>query len=413
MKIKKIFAREILDSRGNPTVEVDLFTNKFKVRASVPSGASTGIHEAHELRDGLKQYLGKGVKKAVNNVNKIIGPKLKGLDCTKQNKIDSLMIKLDGTRNKSKLGANAILGVSIAVCKAGAISKKVPLYKYIAELALNKKLRMPVPFFNVINGGVHAGDTLSFQEFMIAPVKARTFSEALRTGSEIDQVLKEILKKKYGGSATNVGNEGGFAPPIKTAEEALNLLMKAIEKAGYKNKIRIAIDAAASEFFKHGFYYIPEKKTRVELLHYYIHLVRKYPIISIEDPFAEDDFAPFVHITERLGHIAQIVGDDLLVTNVDRIKEAVESKACNALLLKINQIGTITEAISAAKLALKNNWKVMVSHRSGETCDNFIADLVVGLGTGQIKAGAPRRGERLAKYNQLLRIEEKSKLKYG
>ena len=411
MKIKKIFAREILDSRGNPTVEVDLFTDKFMTRASVPSGASTGIHEALELRDGGRRYNGKGVLKAVNNVNKKIAPKLAGKDCTKQEMIDSLMIKLDGTKNKSKLGANAMLGVSMAVCKAGAMSYDIPLYNYIAKIALNKKPLMPVPFFNVINGGVHAGDELAFQEFHIVPVKAKNFSEALRIGDEVDYVLKDAVEKKYGGMATNVGNEGGFAPPLKTAEQALDLLMDAV--AGYKNKVKIAIDAAATVFHKHGFYYVPKKMKRTGLLNYYLSLIKKYPIISIEDPFSEDDFAPFVHITEKIGKKVQIIGDDLLVTNTERIQKAIEMKACNALLLKINQIGSITEAVSAAELASRNKWKVMVSHRSGETNDDFIADLAVGLGCGQIKAGAPRRGERLAKYNQLLRIEEGSRLKFA
>ena len=405
MKIKKIFAREILDSRGNPTVEVDLFTGDFKVRASVPSGASTGIHEASELRDNQKRYLGKGVQKAVKNVNKIIAPKLRGKEL-KQGALDNLMIKLDGTKNKRRLGANAILGVSIAICKAKAMEEGIPLYRRIAKLALNKKPKIPVPFFNVINGGKHAGNDLVLQEFHIVPVKAKSFSEALRIGTETEFVLRDIVKKRYGKLAVNVGNEGGFAPPIKTAEQALDLLVEAIKKAGYNNKVKIAIDAAGSEFFKQGYYYVPKKMSKAELLNYYLDLIKKYPIISLEDPFSQDDYAPFVHITEKIGKKVQIVGDDLLATNIERIHKALDMKACNALLLKVNQIGTVTEAILAAELALLNKWNVMVSHRSGETNDDFIADLAVGLGVGQIKAGAPRRGERVAKYNRLLRIEE-------
>jgi enolase len=400
-RIRQIKAREILDSRGNPTIEVDLKTSFGLVRASVPSGASTGIHEALELRDGGKRYLGKGVLNAVRNINKKIAPKILGMDCTKQEAIDRKLIKLDGTKNKSNLGANAILAVSMAVCRAGALCSKMPLYKYIAKLAKNKRLVMPVPFFNVINGGRHADNKLAFQEFMIAP-KAKKFSEALRIGSETYHQLKKIVKNKF--HATGVGDEGGFAPPIASPEQALDLIKNAISNAGYKSKINIAIDSAASEFHRHGFYHIPKKMRRAELVHYYLRLIGKYPIISLEDPFAEDDFGPWALLAKKTK--IQIVGDDLTVTNPERIKKAAGLKACNCLLLKINQIGTITEALEAAELAGKNKWNIMVSHRSGETCDSFIADLAVGLGCGQIKAGAPCRGERLAKYNRLLSIEE-------
>ncbi len=401
-KIKKIFAREILDSRGNPTVEVELITNKCISRASVPSGASTGIYEANELRDGAKRYNGKGVQKAVKNIKKKIAPKITGMDCTKQSKIDKAMIELDGTENKIKLGANAILAVSIAVCKAGAFHSLKPIYKYIADLYGNKKPVLPVPFFNVINGGRHADNKLAFQEFMIAP-KANTFSKALQMGAETYHELKKILKEKY--ITIGVGDEGGFAPPIETPKQALDLLEDAIKKAGYKGKINIALDVAASELYKYGHYHLPKRATTEQLLGYYLKLIKSYPIISIEDPFNQEDFRGFAMLRKKTK--IQVVGDDLTATNPKRIKKAADEKACNALLLKINQIGTLTEALLAAKLAQKNNWKIMVAHRSGETCDSFIADLAVGIGCRQIKAGAPCRGERLAKYNQLLRIEER------
>ena len=404
MKITKIKAREILDSRGNPTVEVDVYVGSKLFRAAVPSGASTGKHEAVELRDKQKRFLGKGVLKAVNNVNKIIAPKLKGKNPKSQEEIDKLMIALDGTSNKSKLGANAILGVSLAVARAGADGK--PLYKYLVKLSKTKP-RLPRAFFNVINGGKHAGNQLAIQEFMISP-KMKTFKENLRVGSEIYHTLKSVILKKYGKDAINVGDEGGFAPPLKNAKEALDILTRAVTKAGYKGKVDIAVDAAASEFYKKGKYEIDNKKlTPKQLLNYYLKLIKKYHIISLEDPFQEEDFTSFAELTKKSK--IQIVGDDLLVTNQKRIETAIKNKSCNCLLLKVNQIGTITEAINAAKLAFKNNWKVMVSHRSGETEDTFIADLVAALGCGQIKSGAPCRSERTAKYNQLLRIEEEFK----
>jgi enolase len=422
MQIKQIKAREILDSRGNPTVEVDVITEKGLFRAAVPSGASTGIHEALELRDKGKRYMGKGVLKAVNNVNKIIAKKIKGMNPVKQEAIDKKMIKLDGTENKSKLGANAILAVSMAVCKAGAAAKKVPLYKHIANLADIKKFVMPVPSFNVINGGKHAGNKLAMQEFMILPVGAKDCREAVRIGSEVYHNLKGIIKEKYGQDAANVGDEGGFAPDIQNNEEGLDLLKKAISKAGYTGKVKIGMDVAASEFYKNGKYDLgfknPHKtilKTGEDMIKLYKKFIERYDLVSIEDPFDQDDWEPYTKLTSDVGKQVQIVGDDLLVTNPKRIKEAVEKKAVNALLLKVNQIGSVTEAIEACKLAQKEGWGVMVSHRSGETEDTFIADLVVGLKAGQIKSGAPCRSERLAKYNQLMRIEEElgSKARYA
>ncbi len=416
MQIKSIKAREVLDSRGNPTIEVDLKTNDGLFRAMVPSGASTGIYEALELRDGDKsRYNGKGVLKAVGNVNNIIAPKILGMDCTKQEEIDKKMIELDGTENKSKLGANAILAVSMAVCKAGAVANGMPLYAYIADLANVKEFVMPVPSFNVINGGKHAANKLAMQEFMLLPIKAPNFREALRMGAETYHVLKDVIKKRYGQEAVNVGDEGGFAPNIQDNMEGLELLKEAIEESGYSGKIMIGMDVAASEFFNNGFYDLDfknphsnkdMKKTGEEMIELYKDFIEKYNLISIEDPFDQNDWDSYQKLTSQIGQEVQVVGDDLLVTNPKRIKIAIEKKAVNALLLKVNQIGTITESIEACKLAKSSNWGVMVSHRSGETEDSFIADLSVGLKTGQIKTGAPCRSERLSKYNQLLRIEE-------
>jgi len=416
MSIKKVHARQIFDSRGNPTIEVDVHTEQGLFRAAVPSGASTGIYEAIELRDNVKtEYLGKGVNIAVKNVNEIIAPKIIGKDVTKQEELDNFLIALDGTENKGKLGANAILGVSLAVCKAGAAAKSVPLYKHIADLAGNKNLLLPVPAFNVINGGSHAGNKLAMQEFMILPIGASSFSEAMRMGAEVYHHLKNIIKDKYGQDATNVGDEGGFAPNIQENKEGLELLKAAIAKAGYTDKVKIGMDVAASEFFKDGKYDLDFKtknndgkflKAGDELIGLYKEFVKDFPVTSIEDPFDQDDWEHYAKLTADIGKDVQIVGDDLLVTNPKRIKQAIEKKACNALLLKVNQIGTVSESIQACKLAQEAGWGVMVSHRSGETEDTFIADLVVGLGTGEIKTGAPCRSERLAKYNQLLRIEE-------
>lgn len=402
--ITSIKAREILDSRGNPTLEVDLFTKQTSQSASVPSGASTGKHEALELRDGGKRYLGKGVQKAIRNVEQKIAPLLRGIDCQSQEKIDRLMIKKDGTKNKSCLGANAILGVSLAAARAANAEQKKFLFQYLHSLAsLNKKPAMPRPFFNVINGGKHAGNKLAFQEFMIAP-KAKSFAEALRMGSEVYHVLKEVIEKKYGKEATDVGDEGGFAPPISRAEEALDLLQEAIRKAGYSGKIEIALDCAASEFYSKGKYNLHNVMSKDKLMVYYLHLIKKYPIISLEDPFEQEDYVSFGVLRQKSK--IQIVGDDLTVTNVQRMKKAIQKKSCNCLLLKVNQVGTLTEALDAVKLAYAKGWSVMVSHRSGETEDTFIADLAVAIGCGMIKAGAPCRGERIAKYNRLLRIEE-------
>ncbi|XP_052612405.1 beta-enolase isoform X3 [Peromyscus californicus insignis] len=415
MAMQKIFAREILDSRGNPTVEVDLHTAKGRFRAAVPSGASTGIYEALELRDGDKsRYLGKGVLKAVEHINKTLGPALleKKLSVVDQEKVDKFMIELDGTENKSKFGANAILGVSLAVCKAGAAEKGVPLYRHIADLAGNPDLVLPVPAFNVINGGSHAGNKLAMQEFMILPVGASSFKEAMRIGAEVYHHLKGVIKAKYGKDATNVGDEGGFAPNILENNEALELLKTAIQAAGYPDKVVIGMDVAASEFYRNGKYDLdfksPDDPARhisgEKLGELYKNFIKNYPVVSIEDPFDQDDWATWTSFLS--GVDIQIVGDDLTVTNPKRIAQAVEKKACNCLLLKVNQIGSVTESIQACKLAQSNGWGVMVSHRSGETEDTFIADLVVGLCTGQIKTGAPCRSERLAKYNQLMRIEE-------
>lgn len=423
-KIVSVKAREIFDSRGNPTVEVDLVTEKHMFRAAVPSGASTGIYEALELRDGDKgRLLGKGVLKAVQNVNEIIAPKLIGLDVTQQRAIDKLMVEIiDGAQNdwgwsKANVGANAILAVSMALCRAGSASMEMPLYQYIANLSgrPTDRFMLPVPSFNVINGGSHAGNRLACQEFMILPVGAKTFKEALICGAEVYHALKGVIKKKYGQDACNVGDEGGFAPSVQDNNEALDVLVEAIEKSGHKDKIRIGTDVAASEFYKDGKYDLDFKnpdskpetwKTGEELTQLYQEWVDKYQMISIEDPFDQDDWPSYAQMMKKMGEKTQIVGDDLLVTNTKRIGKALEVGACNALLLKVNQIGSITEAIDAAVMSMQAGWGVMVSHRSGETEDSFIADLVVGLKTGQIKTGAPCRSERLAKYNQLLRIEE-------
>lgn len=414
--IDSVKARQIIDSRGNPTVEVDLFTGDGNLyRSAVPSGASTGIYEALELRDGDKSvYGGKGVLQAVNNINHVLGPKLIGVDVRDQANVDALMLELDGTQNKSKLGANATLGVSLSVCRAGAGAKRIPLYKHIQEISGTKELVMPVPAFNVINGGSHAGNNLAMQEFMILPVGASSFAEALRMGSEVYHILKGIIKAKYGQDACNVGDEGGFAPNVQDNREGLILLMEAIEKAGYTGKINIGMDVAASEFYtKDGNYDLDFKKqpndgshvhTPQGLCDLYKEFVRDFPIVSIEDPFDQDDWNSWASLQSSVD--IQLVGDDLLVTNPKKIAEAIQKKACNALLLKVNQIGTVTESIQAALDSKAAGWGVMVSHRSGETEDNFIADLSVGLASGQIKTGAPCRSERLAKYNQLLRIEE-------
>ncbi|MFW9778050.1 MAG: phosphopyruvate hydratase [Candidatus Heimdallarchaeota archaeon] len=409
MKIKNIYAREIFDSRGNPTIEAEChLENGTFTRSMVPSGASTGIHEALELRDSGSRLMGKSVLQAVANVNQLISPALVGKDPVDQKEIDRLMIELDGSKNKSKLGANAILGVSMAVSKAGAKSLDIPLYQHLGSLCGKTDFVLPVPSLNVINGGKHGGNEIAFQEFMIMPVGAKSFKEAMILGVEVYHSLKDIIKKKHGITAINVGDEGGFAPPLNKIEEPLKLIMEAIDEAGHTELIKIALDPAASEFYDTGKYIVDGTPlSSDEFIHLYEALLEEYPIISIEDAFDQDDWETFTEFTKRNGSKLQIVGDDLLVTNVERIQKAIKKKACNALLLKVNQIGSVTESVNAATLSQKNQWGVMVSHRSGETEDPFIADLVVGLKTGQIKTGAPCRSERLAKYNQLIRIEDR------
>ncbi|KAF9671406.1 hypothetical protein SADUNF_Sadunf12G0044300 [Salix dunnii] len=423
-KVKSVKARQIIDSRGNPTVEVDLITDDQLYRSAVPSGASTGIYEALELRDGDKSvYGGKGVLSAVQNINHILGPKLLGVDVRDQANVDAIMLDIDGTPNKANLGANAILGVSLSVCRAGAGAKGVPLYKHIQEISGTKELVMPVPAFNVINGGSHAGNNLAMQEFMILPVGATNFAEALRMGSEVYHTLKKIIEKKYGQDACNVGDEGGFAPNVQDNREGLVLLIDAIERAGYTGKIKIGMDVAASEFLKDGKYDLNFKNQPNDGAHVlsaqslgdlYREFIKEFPIVSIEDPFDQDDWNSWASLQSSVD--IQLVGDDLLVTNPKRIAEAIQKKACNGLLLKasIKSIifsfsysfyrSTVTESIRAALDSKAAGWGVMVSHRSGETEDNFIADLSVGLASGQIKTGAPCRSERLAKYNQHIRI---------
>ncbi|CAG0956631.1 enolase [Methanosarcinales archaeon] len=403
MFIDHIHAREILDSRGNPTVEVDVFTESGFGRASVPSGASTGTNEALELRDKDKRYLGKGVTKAVNNVNTEIRKALLGIDVRDQREIDAIMLELDGTENKSKLGANAILGVSLSVAHAAADSLGISLYRYLGG---TNAFTLPVPTMNVINGGKHAGNELAIQEFMLQPGGANTFSEALRMGAETYHTLGAILVKKYGNSAVNVGYEGGYAPPLKNTTDALDALTDAIEVAGYNKKITIGLDSAATEFYKDGKYKVDGKKlSSGELIDFYSDLVDTYPILSLEDPFEEESFEDFAELTKKLKDTI-IIGDDLFVTNVKRLEQGIKMNAGNALLLKVNQIGTLSEAFDAARLAQKNKFKVVVSHRSAETEDTTIADISVAIGAELIKTGAPARSERNAKYNQLLRIEE-------
>ncbi len=408
MTIDEIIAREILDSRGNPTIEVEVvLADGSWGRAAVPSGASTGVHEALELRDEDPQrYSGKGVLKAVQNVNELIADELFGWDATDQMGIDARLRELDGTPNKERLGANAILGVSLAVAHAAANALRLPLYRYIGGVYAHV---LPVPLMNILNGGKHAVDGPDLQEFMIAPVGAPTFAEALRWGGEVYHALKSVLKKRN--YSTGVGDEGGFAPSLKTNEEAIEVILEAVQKAGYRpgEDIWIALDPAASEFYEDGRYILKKEGrtlTGAEMVDFYAAWVEKYPIISLEDGLAEDDWESWALLTRRLGDRIQIVGDDLLVTNVERIGRAIREGSCNALLCKVNQIGTLTEAIAAVQMAQQAGWGVVVSHRSGETEDATIADLAVALNTGQIKTGAPCRSERIAKYNQLLRIEE-------
>jgi enolase len=406
MKISSVKAREVIDSRGNPTVEVDVVAAGALGRAMVPSGASTGEREAIELRDGDKsRYLGKGVLNAVRNVNETLGPRLIGMDATGQKFIDEVMIEMDGTPTKSKLGANAILGVSMAVARAAATASKKPLYEY---LSFGKGVTLPVPFMNVVNGGAHADNTIDFQEFMIVPKKFPSFREALRAGVETFHTLKSILKKK--GYSTNVGDEGGFAPNLKTIDEVLDTLLEAIEKAGYSGKIQLALDVAASELWNEGKYVFKKSdksvKTSDEMATMYEKMCAKYPIVSIEDGLGENDWTGWKKLTERLGKKTQLVGDDLFVTNTEILRRGIKEGIANAILIKVNQIGTVTETVNAVLMAQEAKYGAMMSHRSGETEDSTIADLAVALNTGMIKTGSASRTDRMAKYNQLLRIEE-------
>jgi len=409
--IQQVRARQILDSRGNPTVEVDVTTeNGFRGRAAVPSGASTGTHEAVELRDNdAKAYMGKGVLKAVENVNEVIADELLGFSVFEQNLIDKIMLEMDGTPNKGKLGANAILGVSLAVAKAAAQEAGLSLFRYLGGVNANT---LPVPMMNILNGGSHADNSIDFQEFMVMPVKADSFSRSLQMGTEVFHHLKKVLKDK--GLSTNVGDEGGFAPNIKSNTEAIEVVLQAIEKAGYRpgEDIFIAMDAASSEFYdaSTGMYHFKkstgDKLTSSQMANYWKEWVDKYPIISIEDGMAEDDWKGWKEVTDLVGKKTQLVGDDLFVTNVTRLQKGIDDHIANSILIKVNQIGSLTETINAVNLAKRNAYKSIMSHRSGETEDSTIADLAVALNTGQIKTGSASRSDRMAKYNQLLRIEE-------
>ncbi|MHA2368274.1 MAG: phosphopyruvate hydratase [Candidatus Hodarchaeales archaeon] len=411
--ISKVHAREILDSRGNPTIECDLTTEGgFFGRAAVPSGASTGVNEALELRDGGKRFKGKGVLRAVRNVNDEISKTVVGLDVRKQKDLDQAMITLDGTETKSKLGANAILSVSLAASKAAAAGLKIPLYVHLHSLAFEQEAEaflLPIPMCNVVNAGKHGGGALELQEFMIQPIGAANFREGIRWVAEVYSDLRTILVEKYGPSVRNVGDEGGFSGPIDKVSDVLDALVSAIEKAGYtpSNDFVLTLDPAASEFFKDGEYTVEgNKMTTGDLIDFYADLIDVYPIRSIEDPLDENDWAGFVEMTKRLGSKIQVVGDDHFVTNTKFIQRGIEEGSCNSLLLKVNQIGSLSESFEATQLCYDNNYSVVVSHRSGETEDPFIADLAVGLGCGQLKTGAPCRSDRNAKYNQLIRIEE-------
>jgi len=409
-KIKDVKAREIIDSRGNPTVEVDvILDNGILGRAAVPSGASTGEHEAIELRDGDKsRYMGKGVLKAVNNVNTEIASKIKDMDASEQKKLDKTLIDLDGTKNKGRLGTNAILGVSIASAKAAANAKNIPLYEYLGGKDANI---LPIPMMNIINGGEHADNNVDLQEFMIMPIGAKNFREALRMGSEVFHSLKKTLKSK--GLSTSVGDEGGFAPDLKSNEEAVEEILEAIDKAGYKagKDIFIALDPASSTFYKNSIYTLlaedKKENTSKEMIEFYSRWIEKYPIVSIEDGLAEDDWDGWEEMTKEMGNKIQIVGDDLFVTNTKRLKEGIEKHVANSILIKLNQIGTLTETIEAINMAKKAKYTAVISHRSGETEDTTIAHLAVAMGTGQIKTGSVCRTDRICKYNELLRIEER------
>ena len=403
-RIEKVWAREVLDSRGNPTVEAEITVSGHRITAIAPSGASTGSWEAHELRDGGRRYGGNGVLKAVENVRTAIADAITGMDPADQKAVDAAMIEADGTPNKSNLGANAIIATSLAVAKAGAFCEHVPLYKHIGSDGVT----LPVPMLNIINGGKHAGGNLKIQEFMIIPAGAPSFSECLRMSSEVYMSLKSMLKKRYGVGAINLGDEGGFAPPLDTAAEAMETIVSAVSDAGYTpgKDVFLALDAASSEFYSDGVYEVDGMRLSAgELADHYVSLTKQFPLISIEDPFFEDDFESTAQLTKKVSGV-QIVGDDLFVTNTSRLEKGISCGAANALLLKVNQIGTVTEAGNAAEMSFANGYNVVVSHRSGESEDVSIADLSVGWGSGQIKTGAPARGERTAKYNRLLRIEE-------
>jgi enolase len=407
--IAEVIGREILDSRGNPTVEVEVFLESgFSGRASVPSGASTGKHEALELRDkDPKRYLGKGVQKAVQNIHRVMAPKLLGMDVLDQKKIDMVMLQWDGTPNKSRLGANAILGVSLACSKAAANHLSIPLYQHLGG---HSATRLPLPMMNILNGGVHADNNLDLQECMILPVGAKSFKEALRMGTEVFHYLKAILKGK--GYKTSVGDEGGFAPDLRSNEEAFSLILNAIRKSGYQpgKEVALGIDAAATEFYRNGAYFLKaekkSKRTSSEMIDYYEALIKKFPVVSIEDGLAEDDWKGWKAMTARLGKKIQLIGDDLFVTNPNRLRRGIREEVGNAILIKLNQIGTLTETLDVIEIAKKAGYRTIISHRSGETEDTTISDLAVGTKSGQIKTGAPSRTDRVAKYNQLLRIEE-------
>ena len=408
MKIQRVHAREVLDSRGQPTIEVDVVLKNGSLgRATVPSGASTGEHEAVELRDGDKRFLGKGVERAVGNVNRILAPRLRGREAKDQAGIDRLMIELDGSPNKGNLGANAILGVSLAVAKAQARTEKLPLYRYLGG---PRAKTLPVPMLNVLNGGVHADNNVDVQEFMVIPYGMESFAEALRAAAEIFQTLKKVLQSR--GYSTSVGDEGGFAPRLKGNEEAIELILEAVAQAGYRtgDQVVLGLDVAASEFFEDGRYFFKKsdgvRRGIEEMLRLYEDWAKKYPIISLEDPLGEDDWDGWKMLTELLGDKIQIVGDDIFVTNKQRLKRGIESNVANSILIKVNQIGTLSETLETMRLAKKTGYTTVISHRSGETEDSTISDLAVATNAGQIKTGAPCRGERTAKYNQLLRIEE-------
>jgi enolase len=408
MKIRKVYAREILDSRGNPTIEVDVVLDRDILgRAAVPSGASTGSHEALELRDGKKPYGGKGVLKAVDHVNRLIAPKLRGRDASRQEDIDRLMLDLDGTPNKSRLGANAVLGVSLAVAKAAAAAAKLPLFRYLGG---TRATTLPVPMMNILNGGVHADSSVDLQEFMVVPIGARSFSDGLRMGVETFHALKGVLKEK--GYSTAVGDEGGFAPRLQSNQEAVEVILRAIERAGYQpgRQIALALDPAASEFYEDGQYVFRKsdgsRRSSADMVQFYLDWIERYPIVSVEDGLAEDDWDGWEALTRDLGKKVQVVGDDIFVTNPQRLQRGIDSGVANSILVKVNQIGTLTETLETIERAKRAGYTTVISHRSGETEDATIADLAVAVNAGQIKTGSASRGERTAKYNQLLRIEE-------